>query len=120
MLSSEMFREFSLPHIADMIEISDYPLFHLDGKGMIDHLDCLLDIPKLKAIQWQPGAGCESLPQWYPLIRKILDAGKAVQLFTYSPEELDDAVKALGTKGLLFYCVNFTAEQAKQTAYTYA
>jgi len=99
-LSPDMFRSFCLPHLHDQIAAMEYPFFHLDGVGMIPHLDMLLDIPKLKAIQWGPGAGKERLGQWYGLIRRILSAGKSVQVFAQS-EEVDSLVQNVGARGLL-------------------
>ena len=95
-----MFREFFQPHIADFTDAMEYPMYHLDGKGAIAHLDALLEIKNLKAIQWEPGAGNREVTQWYDLIKKILAAGKSVQVFA-EPEEIDDLVKTVGTKGLL-------------------
>ncbi len=100
MLAPEQFEEFCLPHIRDFVESIEYPFFHLDGIGMIPHLDFLLDIPKLKAIQWQPGAGHESLDRWTDLIRKILDADKSVQVYARA-EEVEPLIKKVGTKGVL-------------------
>ena len=112
MLSPDMFKEFCLEHIVNMTELMDYPFFHLDGIGMIPHLDYILDISKLKVIQWQPGAGKEGLKQWYPLIERILKAGKSVQLYARA-EEVDDAVKHLGSRGLLFIITNANNENAR-------
>ncbi len=113
MISKEMFDEFSLPHIIEMVEAMDYGFYHLDGKSAIQHLDSLLQIEKLKAIQWQPGAGNESLSQWYELIKKILDAGKSVQLYCKS-DEIDDLVKNVGTKGLLLICNGLSNPDAQK------
>lgn len=100
MISNEMFRQFCLPHIADMVEVLDYPMYHLDGENAIRHLDSLLALSKLKAIQWTPGAGHESLLQWYPLIRRILSAGKSVYLYG-RPGEVEDLISHVGPRGVL-------------------
>ncbi len=113
MISNEMFREFVLPHLLDMIDVMEYPLYHLDGIGAIPHLDTLLQIRKLKAIQWVPGAGKERLSQWYELIRKILAGGKSVQVFA-DVDEIDDLVAQVGARGLLVTVQNADAEQAQK------
>ncbi len=100
MISPDMFKEFCLPSIRQMIEAMDYPLFHLDGQGMLPHLDMLLEIEELKAIQWQPGAGKERLDQWYPVIQKILAAGKSCQVFAEAAE-IDDLERNVGHQGML-------------------
>ena len=113
MISNEMFVEFCLPHIINMVEYMEYPFYHLDGVGALNHLDSLLDIDRLKVIQWQPGAGKEKLSQWYDLIKRILVAGKSVQLYG-EPEEIDDLVKNVGAQGLLVICRDLLNEQAEK------
>ncbi|MEK6794313.1 MAG: hypothetical protein AABZ39_06030 [Spirochaetota bacterium] len=103
MFSADMFREFCVPHLADIFDAMDYPFYHLDGIGAIVHLDALLEMKDLKAIQWQPGAGKERLHQWYDLIRRIIDAGKACQVYAHA-DEVDDLVKNVGANGLLVIC----------------
>ncbi len=107
MISKKMFDQFCLPHICDMVDAMDYPFYHLDGTKAIQHLDSLLKIDKLKAIQWQPGAGHEALHQWYELVQKILVAGKSVQLYG-RPEEIEELVKHVGAKGVLVICRNLS------------
>jgi len=102
MISDAMFRKFCLPPLVDLIDSLDYAMYHLDGTGALSHLDTLLGIKNLRAIQWVPGAGHESVPQWYDLIRHILSRGKSVEVFAHAAE-IDDLVKNVGTRGLLIY-----------------
>ena len=112
MISNEMFREFCLEHIKDMVDVMDYPLYHLDDKASLSHLDTLLGIKEFKAIQWIPGAGMEALPQWYDIIRRILGAGKSVQLFGQI-EEVEPLLETVGTRGILVSIEkNITPEEA--------
>jgi hypothetical protein len=113
MISSEMYREFCLPHVRDIIDCMDYSLYHLDGIGAIPHLDTLLEIENLNAIQWVPGAGKEKLDQWYDLIKRILKAGKSVQIFA-QPDEVGGLVDNVGPKGLLITVLNANNEQAEK------
>jgi len=99
-LSPMMFDQICLPELMDIIDVVEYPLYHLDGINAIHHLESLLKIGKLKAIQWVPGAGHEAIAQWFPLIKRILDAGKPVQLYVRA-EEIDSVVHSLGTRGIL-------------------
>ena len=100
MLSKDFFDNFCLPYIKKCIENLDYPIYHLDGPGSIPHLDSILTIDKLRVIQWVPGAGNLELRPWYPLIEKILDSGRSVQLFC-NVDEVGPLVSRFGAKGLL-------------------
>jgi hypothetical protein len=113
MLSTELFQKFCLKHIYDFVDAVDFPIYHLDGKGAIVHLDCLLEIPKLKAIQWVPGAGNERLCQWYELINHIISKGKSVQVFA-EMNEIEELVNNVGAKGLQIVIPEISHEQAEQ------
>jgi hypothetical protein len=112
MISARMFRQYCIPHIADMLDVMDYGFYHLDGTGAIPHLQHLLGLSKLRAIQWVPGAGKEELAPWHELIARILAAGKSVEVFA-RPEEVEPLVKAVGARGLLIN-VSCSAEEAER------
>ena len=79
-------------------------VFHVDGKGMLRHLDVLLSIPQIQAIQWVQGVG-DDLPiqQWLPVIRKIQDAGKGA-IVDLQLDELEPFVAAMKPDGL-YLCI---------------
>lgn len=111
MISDEMFREFCLPPLVELVESLPYAMYHLDGVGALSHLNTLLGITRLRAIQWVPGAGRERVPQWYGLIRRILAAGKSVEVFA-GLDEIDDLVREVGPRGLLIHCGGVSPDQA--------
>lgn len=111
MISNAMFRRFCLPPLRELIDSLDYAMYHLDGVGGLAHLDTLLDIPNLRAIQWVPGAGKEDVPQWYDLIRTIIGKGKSVQVLA-RVEEIDDLVANVGARGLLIWANDVQPDEA--------
>jgi hypothetical protein len=56
-------------------------VFHLDGPGSARHIDALLELPQLQAIQFTPGEGTLSALAWVDMFRKIQDRGKSVLVF---------------------------------------
>ena len=110
MISPEMFDTFCLPRIIDLAAVLDYPFYHLDGIGAIAHLDSILSVETIKAVQWQPGAGHERLSEWYWLLQKIIDHGKSVQVYA-QPSEIDDLIKNVGPKGLVIICPNISHDE---------
>jgi 5-methyltetrahydrofolate--homocysteine methyltransferase len=83
MISPEAFNRFNLPFIRHQTELHPGRVYyHLDGPGERPHLDALLALPGMFAVQWVQGAGNPGAmdPAWDDLYRQILDAGKRVLL----------------------------------------
>ncbi|MGB9876882.1 MAG: hypothetical protein ACPLPS_03860 [bacterium] len=101
MISQRMFREFLLPHLEKQTEFLDFSIYHLDGPGAIQHLDALLELPHLHAIQWVPGAGAPPMVEWIPLLKRIQSAGKNIVIDAL-PQEVESLFKKLDWRG---FCV---------------
>lgn len=81
MISPDHFAEFCLPLLQREAEHwDDRYVYHMDGPGQVPHLDHLLAIEKLHAIQWVPGAGNPTCldESYYEMYKKILDSGKYI------------------------------------------
>lgn len=106
------FDEFMLPGLKKQCDFLEYSMYHLDGKEAVVHLDSLLTLDKLDAIQWTPGdgqpdGGCE---KWYPIYRKVREKNKSLWI-SFSDGALRDGVAAAdrivrelgGPDGLYFH-----------------
>lgn len=80
MISTEMYNEFFLPGIRRECQFLDRSIYHLDGPGALRHLDAILGIPELDALQWVPGAGNEGYARWIEVYRRVQAAGKGIQV----------------------------------------
>lgn len=102
MISPAMFQQFVVPPLAEQCAWLDYPMYHLDGTQAIKHLDALLEIESIRAIEWTPQAGLPrgGSPEWYPLYRRIKDAGKSVQAVEVDPAYVLPLIDAVGPDGL--------------------
>mgnify|MGYP006274341087 CR=1 FL=1 len=81
MIGPDMFDRFVLPELQATARRLGNAYFHLDGPGMVPHLDSILSIPEIKGVQWVPG------PKYSPtdelamsIYRRIRDAGKFVEV----------------------------------------
>ncbi|MFZ4397959.1 MAG: hypothetical protein ACOYOU_20295 [Kiritimatiellia bacterium] len=80
--------------------IKEDRIYHLDGTVALQHLDTLLAVPEFQAIQWVPGAGHSgAILQWVPVIRRIQQAGKAVQVFC-GAHEIPALLEQVSARGL--------------------
>jgi len=86
-------------------------IYHVDGKGVARHLDFILSVKEINAIQWVQGMGDDTpIMQWIPLIKKIQAAGKSL-VIDLQPEELDDFMSSVRPEGILL-CI--AADQSAQ------
>ena len=102
MISVDDYRRFVQPFIREQCQKIDYTLYHLDGVGAMHHLDALLEIKELNAIQWTPGVG---EPQggnakWYDLYKRILAGGKSILASWVTLDELRPLLDNIGGDGV--------------------
>jgi len=102
MFSPAMFERFVMPCLTEQCDWLDHTIYHLDGTHAMCHLDSLLSIDSLDAIEWTPQAGIEGGgdPRWYDLYRRILEGGKSIQAVGVAKEEIIPLLDAVGTKGV--------------------
>ena len=102
MISVDDYRRFVQPFICEQCQKIDYTLYHLDGVGAMHHLDALLEIKELNAIQWTPGVGEPQggSSKWYDLYRKILAGGKSIMACWVTLDELKPLLDNIGGEGV--------------------
>ncbi len=112
MFSPKMYRRFVLPALTAQCGWLDHSLYHLDGTQALIHLDALLEIAPLDAIEWTPQAGIETggNKRWHALYRRILSAGKSVQVVNVEPDEVVPLLDAIGNQGV-YLLIQFKNEQ---------
>ena len=96
------FQQLFLPEIARQAETVGLAIFHLDGPDAARHIDALLDVPQIQAIQFTPGAGSPSALQWLDMLRRIQDCGRSLLIFT-PVEEVLELAQSLEPEGLAIF-----------------
>lgn len=99
MISPEHFKRCFLPAILKQSEYLDYMVYHVDGIGNFSHIDTLLMIDKLQAIQVLPGSGKPSPLYYKDELIKIQKAGKNLHI-DIPCSEIPDALDILSARGL--------------------
>ena len=113
MISDEQFIEFAMPGLVDECLHMDHNVFHVDGKGVARHLDQILTLPKLNAIQWVQGMGLDQpILQWIPLIKKVQSKGKGIVL-DLRIDELEAFIAEVSPKGLYLCIASNSTEEEK-------
>jgi hypothetical protein len=112
MISPDAFTRFCLPELEVLTAALDYSVYHLDGPGAIPHLDALLSLPRLHAIQWTPGAGQPPMSTWIPLLQQVQRAGKGLYLYC-EPWEIPLLTGALRPEGVIYCTWTGSPEEAE-------
>ncbi len=108
MISHSMYREFCHPLLVEEVKPMTHNIYHLDGKGVARHLDLILSVPEIQAIQWVQGMGLDQpILQWIPLLRRIREAGKSL-VIDLQLDELEAFLEAMRPEGLLL-CIEADA-----------
>ncbi len=102
MIGPEHFRRFVVPYVSQQCRWLDYSMYHLDGVQAIRHLDALLEIEELDAVQWTPGVGQPQGgdPAWFELYGRIRAAGKSVMASLVEVDQLAPLLDAVGPEAL--------------------
>jgi hypothetical protein len=112
MISPRMFEEVFLQSIVEECRHYEASLYHLDGPAALKHLDALLGIRELSAIQWVYGAGHGRASDWLPVYRRCQAAGKGLELHL-EPDELDLFMDNLRPEGL---CIHLAGVRNREEA----
>ncbi len=99
MIGNEMFRQFVLPTLRRDVGWLENAIYHLDGVGELNHLDTILELEKLRAVQWVFGDGKPGPMHWLDVYRKIRSAGKRMMVLG-RPGEVLETIRTLGGTGM--------------------
>ena len=99
MIGPREFESVCLPDIERQARTVGRAVFHLDGPGAPRHIDALLSVDALDAIQFTPGAASPSALAWVDMFRKIQARGKSV-LVICPARELLELCERLSPQGL--------------------
>ncbi len=122
MMSTEFFNEFVWESLKQQTEKLDYAMYHLDGPGAIRHLDKLMEISGINALQWTPGdAGPDgTYEEWDKIYDKVIAAGKSLWIKVYSGDledwirNCDRLVKKYGSSSIMFYYPEMSLTDAQR------
>jgi len=110
MVSPELSRQFIIPALAEEAEFLDHCIYHLDGPGTLPHLDDILSIQAIDAIQWVSGDGQPPMHTWLDVLKKCQAAGKGLQISGVNFEQIKMLTRELKPEGIV-YCVRVDSEK---------
>lgn len=122
LMSPDQFREIVQPSLSKQCRALSHSLYHLDGPDALRHVDALMEIGDLQALQWTCGAGQPdgSSDRWFPLYDKVRKAGKSLWIQLYDGGFRDWLVGAemlvrrYGKDGLYLYFPEMKEAEAEE------
>ena len=110
MISAKMYGKFVVPVLEELTEFLDYSVYHLDGKEQIRHLDHLLSVKGLNAIQWTNVAGQPRVSEFVPVLQRIQKAGKNLVVAPQA-NEVEYLLDNLSCRGLQLLIRDLRSEE---------
>ncbi len=122
MMSPGQYREFIQESLRKQAKQLDHVIYHLDGPDAIKHVDAIMEIKEIDALQWTSGdyGPDGTFEEWYQIYDKAVAAGKGLWVKVYSGsfeewlERLDKLVERYGSNALFLYFDPMPMEQANK------
>ena len=122
LMSPAQFRRFVQPWLQRQCARLDNSMYHLDGPDAIKHLDALMEIPELDAVQWTSGAAKPDggWDGWYPIYDKVRRADKSLWIALYDggfedwTARADRLVARYGADGLYLLFPTMSEREAER------
>lgn len=112
MISQEMFREFVMRSLREDTRRLQHTIYHLDGVEALRHLEEILKLKDLNAVQWVWGAGKQGASHWLDIYKRILEAGKQIMVIGGADEFYNVLKEVHGSP----YAALYFAEQDRDYA----
>lgn len=123
MISPKMFERLVLPSLDRVSSQMGTAVYHLDGPGEIVHLDMILSVPNIHAIQWVPlpdvhlekGAyhQCFDDAMSLDIYRRVLKAGRKVVLCGVPAYQIENIFREVGSDGIFIFGGGVNNQEAK-------
>ena len=122
MMSPANFRDFIVESLKEQSRKLDHVLYHLDGPNAIKHLDAIMEVDGIDALQWTSGdhGPDGTLPEWDIIYDKARAAGKSLWVKVYSGtfedwiRNTDRIVQKYGSHSLFLFYPQMSMEQAER------
>jgi hypothetical protein len=102
LLSRPMFEHTIWPSILEEVSHCDRSIYHLDGPTSLQHLDLILDEPKIQGLQWVWGEGNGPAAKWVEVYRKAQAKGKCLQVICVDLNDARELMRYLKPEGVWF------------------
>ncbi len=113
MISPGMFDEYALPILQEEVKTMTHNIFHCDGKGVANHIDSILSVPEVRAIQWVQGMADEyPIMQHISFIKYIQSKDRSV-IVDLDKSDLEQFMNTVSPKGIFLWIATENEDEEK-------
>ena len=111
MISPDDYEKYGLPILKEEVKTMTHNIFHVDGKGVANHIDIILSEPKIQAIQWVQGLGDDyPIMQHLDFIRYVQSKGRGV-IVDLDKDDLDSYMECMSPEKTFLWIATENEEQ---------
>ncbi len=111
MISPEQFDEFALPTLQQEVKTMTHNIFHVDGKGVANHIDSILSVKEIKAIQWVQGMADDyPVMQHIPFIKYVQSQGVSI-IVDLDKKDLEAFMNEVSPAGIFLWVATDNKEE---------
>jgi len=111
MISPDDYEKYGLPILKNEVKTMTHNIFHVDGKGVANHIDIILSVPEVKCIQWVQGMGDDyPIMQHLDFIRYVQSKNRGI-IVDLSKEDLDEYMEKMSPKNTFLWIATESQEE---------
>jgi hypothetical protein len=111
MISPDDYIEFGLPILKEEVKTMTHNIFHVDGKGVANHIDAILSVPEVQCIQWVQGMADDyPIMQHLDFIRYVQSRNRGI-IVDLAKEDLDAYMEKMSPKNNFLWIATESEEE---------
>lgn len=113
LISPAFFEKFGLPILEREVQSMTHNIFHVDGWGVAKHIEAILSVPQVHALQWVQGVGDDQpIRQWVPFLKTLQARGVPV-IVDLSKTEIFDFMTEMKPEGIFLWVASDNEEEER-------
>jgi hypothetical protein len=111
MISPDDYEKYGLPILKEEVKTMTHNVFHVDGKGVANHIDAILSVPEVRCIQWVQGMADDyPIMQHLDFIRYVQSHNRGI-IVDLSKDDLDIYMEKMSPKNTFLWVATESEEE---------
>ena len=111
MISPDDYIKYGLPILREEVKTMTHNVFHVDGKGVANHIDAILSVPEVRCIQWVQGMADDyPIMQHLDFIRYVQSYNRGI-IVDLSKDDLDEYMEKMSPKNTFLWVATESEEE---------